>query len=138
VTLNAINTLSPPIADPAAQTAYPTPTGTAGTLTERARSYLHTNCAQCHRPNGPTTSTMDLRYATALASTGACDVVPTVSTLGIANARLIAPGAADRSVVVARMNVRDDPNQMPPIGAHVDTAGVQLISDWINSLTSCN
>jgi hypothetical protein len=36
------------------------------------------------------------------------------------------------------MNLRNDPDQMPPIGAHVDTAGVQLISEWIDSLTSCN
>jgi len=138
VTLNSINTLALPIADPAAETAYPKPTGTAGTVTERARSYLHTNCAQCHRPGGPTTSNLDLRYSTALSSTNACDVVPTVNDLDIADARLIAPGAAARSVVVARMSVRNDPNQMPPIGAHVDTAGVQLISEWINSLTSCN
>lgn len=138
VTLNAINTLAPPIADPAAETAYPTPTGTAGTVAERARSYLHTNCAQCHRPGGPTTASLDLRYSTALASTNACDVVPTVDDLDIPNARLIAPGAADRSVIVARMSVRNDPIQMPPIGAHVDTAGVQLVSEWINSFSSCN
>jgi uncharacterized repeat protein (TIGR03806 family) len=138
VTLNAINTLSPPIAAPVDETAYPNPTGTAGTLGERARSYLHTNCAQCHRPGGPTTANLDLRYSTPLASTNACDAVPTVSDLGIANARIIAPGAADRSVIPARMNLRNDTNQMPPIGAHVDTEGVQLIRDWINSLGSCN
>ena len=27
---------------------------------------------------------------------------------------------------------------MPPIGARADTEGVQLIRDWINSLSSCN
>ena len=61
-----------------------------------------------------------------------------MNDLGIADARLIALGAAVRSVIVARMSVRNDPNQMPPIGAHIDNAGVQLISEWINSLTSCN
>jgi len=35
VTLNAINTLAPPIANPAAETASPKPTGAADTLTER-------------------------------------------------------------------------------------------------------
>jgi uncharacterized repeat protein (TIGR03806 family) len=140
VTLNAINTLTPPIADPAAETPYPDPTGTEGTLGERARSYLHTNCSLCHRPGGPTTSNMDLRYATALADTNACDVAPTVSDLGIADARIIAPGAADRSVIPARMNLRDHPDQMPPVGlgAKVDTEGVQLIRDWIDSLENCN
>lgn len=140
LTLNSINTLSPPLADPAAEVPYPSPTGTTGTVSERARSYLHTNCAQCHRPDGPTTTNMDLRYSTLLAETNACDATPTVSDLGIADARLIAPGASARSVVVARMKLRDHPDAMPPngLGTQVDTQGVQLIEEWINSLASCN
>jgi uncharacterized repeat protein (TIGR03806 family) len=139
VTLNAINTLAPPIADPAATSPYPNPTGTTGTLAERARSYLHTNCSQCHRDGGPTPSDMDLRYTTPLADTNACDAVPQHGDLGLANARLIAPGAPARSVIPARMNVRGGANQMPPVGsARVDTAGVSLIREWISSLSSCN
>src|SRR4029079_17673641 len=99
LTHNAINTLATPIENPTDVVPYPDPMGTSGTLSQRARSYLHTNCSQCHRPNGPTTSTMDLRYATALAATRACDVAPTVGDLGITDARLIAPGAAARSVL---------------------------------------
>lgn len=137
VTLNAINTLSPPIANPTTVTPYPDPAGT-GTVAERARAYLHTNCAQCHRPSGPTPSNMDLRYETALAMTNACEAMPQFGDLGIVNARLIAPGDAARSVVVARMNVRDA-NAMPPVAsAMVDTAGVALLTQWINSLASCN
>jgi uncharacterized repeat protein (TIGR03806 family) len=140
LTLNAINTLAPPIANPTAEIPYPNPTATAGTLSERARAYLHTNCSQCHRPSGPTTSSMDLRYATPLANTNACDVAPGLGDLEIANARLIAPGAADRSVIPTRMNLRDNANAMPPtgLGARVDTDGVTLIRDWINSLAGCN
>ena len=138
VTLNAINVLSPPVANPTTLTPYPDPSGNTGTLDERARSYLHTNCAGCHRAGGPTPSNMDLRYATVLMSTNACDVNPQLGDLGIANARLIAFGDAARSVLVARMN-RRDANGMPPIAsAQVDAAGVTLISNWINSLTSCN
>jgi uncharacterized repeat protein (TIGR03806 family) len=140
VTLNAINTLTPPIAEPANQTPYPNPTGTAGTLAERARAYLHTNCSQCHRPAGPTPSEMDLRYSTPLADTNACDAVPGHGDLGIADARLIAPGAPERSVIPARMNQRGNANAMPPVGlgARVDADGVELIRNWIDSLTGCN
>jgi uncharacterized repeat protein (TIGR03806 family) len=139
VTLNAINALSPPIADPTNESPYPNPTGTAGTLDERARAYLHTNCSQCHRPDGPTPSNMDLRYTTALADTNACDVVPGIDDLGIANARLIAPGAPERSIVPARMSSRGGPESMPPLGSSlVDTDGVTLIRDWIESLAGCN
>ncbi len=139
-TLNAINALTPPIPDPAAEIAYPNPTGMAGTLGERARSYLHTNCSQCHRPGGPTTSNMDLRYTATLASTNACDVAPAAGNLGITDARLIAPGSPDRSVLAARMNLRGVAEAMPPVGlgARVDTEGVMLISDWIGSLPDCN
>jgi uncharacterized repeat protein (TIGR03806 family) len=138
VTLNTINALVPPIANPTDVAPYPDPKGTTGTLGERARSYLHTNCSQCHRPNGPTTSTMDLRYSTALADTHACDVAPGLGNLGITDARLIAPGAAAKSVLIARMS-RRDANGMPPVGsALVDADGAALLTDWVNSLTSCN
>jgi uncharacterized repeat protein (TIGR03806 family) len=138
VTLNAINSLTPPIANPTDQVPYPNPTGTSGTLGERARAYLHTNCAQCHRPVGPTTTNLDLRYTTALADTHACDVAPTLDSLGISDARLIAPGAAARSVLIARMS-RRDANGMPPLGsAQVDAEGAALLTSWVNSLTNCN
>ena len=108
------------------------------TLAERARSYLHTNCGGCHRQGGPTPSNMDLRYSVALGATNACDVAPTLGNLGIANARLIAPGDAARSVLIARAN-RRDANGMPPVGSlQVDAAGVTLLTNWVNSLPNCN
>jgi uncharacterized repeat protein (TIGR03806 family) len=138
VTLNTVNTLAAPIANPTDQVPYPNPTGTSGTLGERARAYLHTNCSQCHRPNGPTTASMDLRYATALADTKTCDVVPSLGGLGITDARLIAPGAATRSVLITRMSQRDI-HGMPPVGsAKVDTEGAALLTEWVNSLANCN
>jgi len=138
VTHNTINTLSPPIAAPASEVPYPDPYGTAGTLAERARSYLHTNCSQCHRFGGPTPVALDLRYSMTFGATATCDVVPTAGDLGIANARLIAPGEPARSVLLARMN-RRDANQMPPLAsARVDDAGVALVRDWIQSLANCN
>ena len=80
---------------------------------------------------------MDLRATTALAAMNACDAMPQAGDLGIANARLIAPGDAARSVLVARIN-RRDLNGMPPIGSsEVDSSGVALLSDWVNSLGSC-
>ena len=114
------------------------PADTGAVMTDRARAYLHTNCAQCHRPGGPTPSTMDLRYTTLLANTNACDAVPLEGDLGIANARLIAPGDSARSVLVNRASRRDS-HGMPPLGSNLlDTAGIGLLSSWINSLVGCN
>ncbi len=110
-TLDDVVMFTTPLGDPAAQPALPDPFGTAA-LGERARAYLHTNCSQCHRPNGPTPSSMDLRYSTALANTGACDAPPQSGDLGIgAAARIIAPGSAASSVLRrAHRSPRRQPN----------------------------
>lgn len=137
-TLNHIGVLTPPIQDPATQPVLPDPADTQTTLAERARAYLHTNCAQCHRPGGPTPSNMDLRYTTSLAQTNTCGVTPQSGDLGLGSgARLIVPGSASNSLVVARTN-RRDADAMPPLASNqVDAAGVDLLSEWINSLSGC-
>src|SRR4030095_14024669 len=137
-TLSHIGLLSPPIADSSASPAMPDPADTSAPLADRARAYLHTNCSQCHRPNGPTPSTMDLRYTTALNATNACNATPQAGDLGIgANARLIAPGSSANSVIVNRANLRGS-NGMPPLASNqVDAAGVALLTQWIDGLTGC-
>ena len=132
-TLNTINLFNPPItAAPATLLAYPDPFGIAGTLAERARSYLNSNCSQCHRPGGPTPSAMDLRYSTAVAQTGICNIAPLSGDLGIgAGARIVSPGDTAHSVLLARVN-RRGAQQMPPIGTTViDTNGVALLRQWV-------
>jgi uncharacterized repeat protein (TIGR03806 family) len=137
-TLNSIDTLTPALAQtPAQLPVIPDPFGSAA-LGLRARAYLHTNCANCHRPSGPAPSDLDFRYTTALAATNACDVTPTLGNLGITDPRIIAPGSAARSVTVARMN-RVGADAMPPLTRHqIDTAGVQLLTNWVNGLAGCN
>lgn len=107
------------------------------TLQDRARSYLHTNCSNCHQPNGATPVAIDLRYSTALANTHICDIAPSEGDLGIANARIVAPAEPERSVLIARMQATDD-TQMPPLSRSVvDSAAITVISDWISSLSNC-
>jgi hypothetical protein len=135
-TLNSINVLTPPVAPN--PPAYADPADTSRSLDERARAYLHTNCANCHRPGAPTAVSLDLRHGTPLSQTGACNVAPTRGDLGITNARIIAPGDDTRSVLLRRMSVRDA-TAMPPLASNVvDTAGAQLISAWIDSLTTAS
>ncbi|MBT8099957.1 MAG: PQQ-dependent sugar dehydrogenase [Gammaproteobacteria bacterium] len=118
--------------------ALANPADTGASLDDRARAYLHTNCAQCHRPGGPTPTDLDLRYNTALSNTNACEVLPQQGDLGVVNARIIAPGDASRSVLAGRTNIRDV-NGMPPLASNlVDNDGVALISGWINNLSGCN
>ncbi len=138
VTLNHIGVLNPPLQNPTQQAQWVDPSDAAADLTARARAYLHTNCSQCHRPGGPTSSDMDLRASTPLNATHACNAAPTFGDAGLGDqARVIAPGDASRSVLVNRMN-RRDAQAMPPLGSlTVDTVGVQLIAQWIDSLPGC-
>jgi uncharacterized repeat protein (TIGR03806 family) len=137
-TLDAITMFTTPLGDPAVQPSMPDPFDTSAPLAQRARAYLHTNCANCHRTGGPTPSSMDLRYSTLLSSTNACGVSPQAGDLGLgAAAQIIAPGSAASSVLVARTN-RRDANGMPPLASGiVDAAGVALLQQWIDSLTTC-
>lgn len=137
-TLNGIGLLRPELGAAAAtQAALADPADVGLSLTDRARAYLHVNCASCHQPGGPTGTDLDLRYDTPLAGTASCDALPQNGALGIANARIIAPGAPDRSTLLARMNVRNA-EAMPPIAsAQVDAEGVSLIRGWIAGLSGC-
>jgi mono/diheme cytochrome c family protein len=116
------------------QDAYPDPYDTTQPIASRARAYLHTNCAQCHRPNGGAPVSLDLRYSTAIAATNACGVTPASGDLGVQGAQVIAPGDASKSVLYLRMNRRDS-NQMPPLATHViDAQGAALLQQWINGM----
>jgi uncharacterized repeat protein (TIGR03806 family) len=137
-TLDSVAMFTSPLGDPAVQPSMPSPSDTGASLGARARAYLHTNCAHCHRSGGPTSVSLDLRYSLLLSSTAACDVAPTAGDSGIGSAaRIIAPGNPDASVLLERMN-RRDAGGMPPLASNVvDAEGVSLIRDWIASLTTC-
>ena len=59
---------------------------------------------------------------------------PMQDSFGIANARLVAPGDPQRSVLYHRMSVRGE-GQMPPTSTNrVDEAGAKLLREWIAQL----
>ena len=135
-TLNHINYFSTDIGVATQYQAYPAIDDTNATVAVRARAYLAVNCSQCHQPSGPTPVNLDFRFDTADAAMNAINALPTQGTLGLANARIIAPGAKESSVLWERMR-RPDPNtvRMPPIGTHrIDQVGVDLIGEWIDGL----
>lgn len=137
-TMDHIGMFSTPLPGPASTLAtMANPANTAAPLADRARAWMSSNCSGCHRPGGPTPSSMDLRYTTLFASTNTCNVLPAAGDLGLPNARLIAPGVAGSSVVIARMARRDSAG-MPPLGSTlVDDDGEALLSAWVNSLSAC-
>ena len=138
-TLDEISMFSSPLpGDLSTLPGMPEPMDATADIGPRARAYLHTNCAQCHQPGGPTPVGIDLRYTTALPDTNACDVVPESGGVGILMPLIIAPGNASRSVLVERVNRRDI-SGMPPLGSTFpDADGVSLLTDWVNGLATCN
>jgi len=110
------------------------PHDTRADLSTRARSYLHANCAQCHVTAGGGNALIDLEFTTAPDRTRLLGVRPQHQDLGIRDARLIAPGHPDGSVLYHRV-ARRGPGQMPPLAtAEVDQEAVQLLRDWIAKL----
>jgi len=106
----------------------------ATSLDDRARAYLHVNCAHCHQFGGGGTANIDLRYSTQLDKTQAVDTRPVQGTFEIPGAHLLAPGDPYRSVLYYRM-AKLGPGRMPHIGSEiVDERGLRLIHDWIRSI----
>lgn len=134
-TLEGIGMFDAPL--PAAATdlpAFPDLDDTEETLTRRARAWLHVNCSSCHRPGGTAPGSMDLRFEQSVELTGTCGVTPVRGDLGVADARIVAPGDVDRSVLVQRV-ATDGVAQMPPVGTRVtDSAGLALVSAWVSAM----
>ncbi|SDQ58249.1 SO2930 family diheme c-type cytochrome [Pseudoxanthomonas sp. CF125] len=105
-------------------------------LEDRARAYLDVNCGHCHSQTGPAiTSGMWLDAAIDdRLKLGFCKQ-PVAAGKGTGN-RLydIAPGQADASVLVFRMDSDDPSVMMPELGRSVvHREGVELIREWINA-----
>jgi len=105
---------------------------------ERARGYLHANCAMCHREGfGAGAATMDLRIDKPFAATRTCNVAPQGGDLGVADAKIVMPGDPAKSTLALRMRALDQ-NRMPPLASHViDETGTTAIESWIRALTAC-
>jgi uncharacterized repeat protein (TIGR03806 family) len=113
------------------------PSDASKSVESRARSYLHGNCANCHRPQGPGRGSADLRFSVRFADTKLCNALPETESLGISGAKLLVPGNPGMSLVSLRMH-RLDEARMPPLSSHaVDPLGTSVVDAFIRSLASC-
>ncbi|HET6424344.1 MAG TPA: PQQ-dependent sugar dehydrogenase, partial [Planctomycetaceae bacterium] len=101
---------------------------------ERVRTYLHVNCAICHQWAGGGNAALDLLSRTAIEKTQLLDGPVLHNKFDITDARIIAPGDPERSVLLHRMKLRGR-GQMPPIASsRVDDPAVKLMEAWIRGL----
>ena len=104
---------------------------TTATLEERARTYLDANCASCHRPGTGNRGVFDSRMQVPL---NAQDYLygSVSDEIGITGGKVIIPGDLDRSILFQRLNDVHSGIAMPPLAKNkIDTAGVELIKEWI-------
>jgi len=106
---------------------------------QAALGYLHANCGNCHNQGG---ANVNLYMRLLVSNTTVQETDAYTSGVNVVTANWpcggcvrIAPGDAAASAIVMRMSVRGNTDQMPPIGTEVvDDTGVQVVSDWVNSL----
>ena len=100
----------------------------------RARSWLHANCASCHRSGAGGAVAAYFNLDRPLSDSRLVAIQPARGTFGIDDGRIIAPGEPWRSIVNYRIST-EGAGHMPPLGSRtVDEAGADLIRAWIETL----
>ncbi|MDM9632839.1 hypothetical protein QU605_15295, partial [Robiginitalea sp. M39] len=107
----------------------------SASLEDRARSYIDVNCSSCHNPTVDNIAQFDARYTTPLELQNI--IYGDVNyDLGMQNPKIVIPQDVANSALHYRMNSTQANVEMPPIAKDVvDAEGLQLIEEWINSLT---
>jgi glucose/arabinose dehydrogenase len=112
------------------------PYETQGSLEARVKSYLHVNCATCHINEGGGNATMELGLETPVNQMKLINEAASHDKFDIADARRIAPGSPEHSVLYQRITRRGT-GQMPPLGStEVDRKAVKMFAEWIRGLRS--
>jgi uncharacterized repeat protein (TIGR03806 family) len=107
-------------------------------LNLRARSYLHANCAHCHRKWGGGNADFDLQASITLGATNAVNVPPGQGTFGLPDPRVLVPGDPERSLVYLRMKM-EGLGRMPHVASSVvDREALDLLRAWIIGLGEGN
>jgi hypothetical protein len=104
-------------------------------LDQRARAYLHSNCAHCHRKWGGGNAEFDLQASLPLTLSKAVNTPPGQGAFGLTDPRIIAPGDPGRSLILHRMQLTSL-GRMPHVASSVvDRPAVELISAWLKDLS---
>ncbi len=103
-------------------------------LDDRARAYLHSNCAHCHQKWGGGNADFQLLATLPLGKTQTLRAPPAHGDFGISGGRLLAPGDPERSLILYRMT-KLGLGRMPHVASNlVDREAVKLIREWISNL----
>jgi uncharacterized repeat protein (TIGR03806 family) len=108
-----------------------------GTLDARARAWLDINCAHCHRPEGPaSTSGLNLSIHNTDLITLGIEKAPVAAGRGTGDRTYdIVKGHPEKSILLYRMESTDPGIMMPEVGRRtVNKEGIELIKEWIKEM----
>lgn len=103
-------------------------------LETRARSWLHANCAHCHRRHGGGSAPLEVNFDRPLSETALLWQAPTRGDFGLTGAHAVTPGEPWRSVLNYRV-ASVGSGHMPPLGPReVDPHGARLLWEWVAAM----
>ena len=101
-------------------------------IEDRARSYLHVNCAHCHQFGAGTGVAIQLRRPDSTEDMKMLSKIPEKGSFGLKDAKIIEAGRPESSVLLYRM-ASSSVGRMPHIGSReVDFEAVACIAQWID------
>jgi putative heme-binding domain-containing protein len=104
----------------------------------RARSWLHANCAHCHRQHGGGSVPLMVNAEMAADEMRALGEKPTRGDFGMKDAQVIMPGSPWKSVLLHRV-ATSGAGHMPMIGAqNVDEHAIGFLAEWILTMAKSN
>lgn len=107
-------------------------------LVSRARSWLHANCAHCHRENGGGSVPLILNAELGQDELRALNEKPTRGDFGMKDAKVILPGSPWKSVLLHRI-ATSGTGHMPPLGPRdVDEHAIGFMAEWILSMSKAS
>jgi uncharacterized repeat protein (TIGR03806 family) len=106
----------------------------------RLRSYLDVNCAHCHRENSHCDyRPLRLAFSETVNSQNMGICVEPDEALDPLLIEIIVPGNVPKSMMHFRLSSTSESNRMPLLGRTlVHEEGVQLLKDFINSISTCD
>ncbi len=111
------------------------PKDSTESIESRARSWLHSNCAHCHKVSGGSGLTAQMNIAVSTSQLELIGHAPKRGYFGLDQAPQIDPGNPYRSILYYRVATKGA-GHMPMVGAQtLDQEGVRLVHDWIRSMS---
>ncbi|MAM16508.1 MAG: hypothetical protein CMC10_04350 [Flavobacteriaceae bacterium] len=109
----------------------------SGNIEDRAKAYLHINCAHCHNDLGPAkNSGLNLTYYETNDRRRGIYKPPIAAGKGSGNLKFsIVPGSPQESIMIYRYNSIDPGIMMPEIGRRtIHKEGIAILEEYIRSL----